>query len=277
MSEIAVLDNHRHIAKQACHTRARLSGFAFGIGIQAVFAWTVVGLFSFLRYGAIPGSESWILIDSLLALQFAVPHSILLHPRTRSRLRPWISAEFYGAFFCLCTSASLLLIFELWRGSSLTIWDLHGASGNFMLAGFYLSWVALFYSISLTGFGYQTGWTQWLHWYRGEKIPRREFQVRGVYRLLRHPVYLSFLGLIWFTPAMTLDHALLTCIWTIYIGVGSVLKDQRLLFYLGKSYDQYMERVAGYPLIPAGPLAKRTYPQDAGSPSIGLQKQTLGT
>ena len=26
------------------------------------------------------------------------------------------------------------------------------------------SWVGLFYSLSLSGFGYQTGWTQWLYW-----------------------------------------------------------------------------------------------------------------
>ena len=75
---------------------------------------------------------------------------------------------------------------------------------------------------------------------------------------MRHPVYLCFLGLIWFTPKMTLDHAVLTGIWTIYIGLGSILKDQRLLFYLGDSYRIYMEKVAGYPIVTLGPLARRT-------------------
>ena len=31
---------------------------------------------------------------------------------------------------------------------------------------FLASWVALFYSLSLTGLGYQTGWTPWWHWLR---------------------------------------------------------------------------------------------------------------
>jgi hypothetical protein len=75
--------------------------------------------------------------------------------------------------------------------------------------------------------------------------------------LLRHPVYLSFLGLIWFTPVMTFDHAVLTGIWTVYIFIGSILKDERLRYYLGESYAGYMSQVAGYPGIFIGPLGRR--------------------
>lgn len=235
----------------------RLAGFAFGIGTQALFAVTVVGLFSFLRYGVAASEKPWLLTDTLLALQFAIPHSILLHPTARRWMRPVISPEFHGAFFCICTCFSLMLMFGFWRGSDRVIWDLSGPAAHAALAGFFLSWAALLYSISLTGLGFQTGWNQWLHWYRSEKMPRREFVPRGAYRRLRHPVYLSFLGLIWFTPTMTWDHAVLTGLWTVYIMVGSVLKDQRLLFYLGDSYASYMQKVPGYPMMVTGPLARR--------------------
>jgi len=243
----------------------RIAGFAIGIGTQAFFAVTVVGLFSFLRYGVTPTAAPWLLTDTLLALQFAIPHSILLHPTTRKRLRPWISGEFHGVFFCVCTCMSLLLIFRYWRASSVIVWELDGPSSTAMLAGFFLSWASLLYSISLTGLGFQTGWTQWLHWYRGTRIARRDFVPLGIYHFLRHPIYLSFLGLIWFTPTMTLDHAVLTGLWTVYIAIGSVLKDQRLLFYLGESYGQYMERVAGYPGILFGPLGKRRSAENPSS------------
>ena len=130
-----------------------------------------------------------------------------------------------------------------------------------MQVAFGLSWAALLYSLSLTGLGYQTGLTHWLYWLRRQRLPRREFEPRGAYRWLRHPVYLSFLGLVWFTPRMTLDHALLTGVWTVYIFVGSYLKDQRLAHYLGERYRAYQRRVAGYPLLPWGPLGKlRTRP-----------------
>ena len=56
---------------------------------------------------------------------------------------------------------------------------------------------------------------------------------------------------------MTLDHALLTGIWTIYIFIGSWLKDRRLEFYLGETYREYETRVPGYPFMTWGPLGLR--------------------
>ena len=236
------------------------------VAARQLFAITVVGLFSFLRYGATQSSGSWILIDCLLALQFAIPHSLLLHPRTRSALKHWVPTEFYGAFFCVCTCISLLVMFAFWRRTTTILWDLDGPAANAVVGCFLFSWASMLYSIHLTGLGFQTGWTQWMHWYQHKKMPRRDFVPRDAYRYLRHPVYLSFLGLIWFTPTMTLDHAVLTGIWTVYIAIGSVLKDRRLSFYLGEPYLSYMQKVSGYPLVPFGPLARRHAPAMNSAP-----------
>ena len=44
----------------------------------------------------------------------------------------------------------------------------------------FLSWVALFYSLSLRGLGYQTGLAPWWHWVRGRPLPPRSFEPVGV-------------------------------------------------------------------------------------------------
>ena len=127
-----------------------------------------------------------------------------------------------------------------------------------LVSGTFLAiWPVLIYSISLTGLGWQTGFTPWWAWLRRRKPPRREFEPRGAYLVLRHPIYLSFLGLIWVTPAMTWDRVILVVIWTAYIFVGSYLKDRRLLHYVQEPYRRYQARVPGYPFMPAGPLARR--------------------
>ena len=68
---------------------------------------------------------------------------------------------------------------------------------------------------------------------------------QSVYRFLRHPVYLSFLGLVWLVPVVTLDRAVLIGFWKFSISLGSVLKDRRLLFYVG---DEYRREQADVPL-----------------------------
>ena len=125
---------------------------------------------------------------------------------------------------------------------------------------FYGSWGMLLYSLHLSGFGNQTGWSSWRPWVRGHDVPKRTFQPRSVFLLLRHPVYLSFLGLVWFVPCMTADRATLTAVWTVYVFVGSYLKDRRMVHYVGMAYRQYQAQVPGYPGMLAGPLGRLSMP-----------------
>jgi protein-S-isoprenylcysteine O-methyltransferase Ste14 len=234
----------------------RASGISFGVATQLLFAVTVYYLFLFLRDGTNRPAGGWLAIDCVLALQFGVIHSLLLLPRTRAMLSRIIPSQLYGNLFSVATCAGLLLMFGSWQSSPVLIWDAEGWRRIAVNTCFYVSWISLFYSLKLVGLGYQTGWTQWVHWLRREALPRRKFVEHSVYRWMRHPVYLSFLGLIWFTPRMTADHAVLTSIWTVYIFVGSYLKDQRLTFYLGDRYREYAGRVPGYPGVFFGPLGK---------------------
>lgn len=224
-----------------------LWGFVAGLGTQVFFGYTAVCLFFFLKDGGSPGSEFRPLWNCFLALQFAIPHSLLLWPPASKVLQKWIPKAFYGCFYCLVTCGSLILLFNGWTTSPFAVWSLTGYSAAIVRLMFFLSWGGLIYSLSLTGLGYQTGLTQWWAWLWHLALPRRGVPDKGAYQWIRHPVYFCFLGLIWFTPNMTLDHAILTGIWTVYLLVGSHLKDERLAFYLGDDYRQYQKRVPGFP------------------------------
>ncbi len=232
-------------------------GIALGIITQICFLITVGFLFEFLHHGRTQPSRHWFLIDGLLALQFGVVHSLLLHPAVKRQLTRRLKAEWYGLCFCLVTCGGLALVFVYWRGSPGMIWQATGATRIAVEVGFYASWVGLFHSLWLSGLSYQTGLTPWLHWVKREPAPRRQLVMHGTYRWLRHPAYLSFFGLIWCTSRMSWDHALLTGIWTVYIFIGSYLKDERLAFYAGSAYREYQARVPGYPFLPGGVLGRR--------------------
>ncbi len=237
----------------------RLFGIGAGVGAHVLLVVTVWFLFPFLLDGRGLAESAtapwWCAADVLLALQFGVSHSLLLLPGVRKRLERGIPRPLYGCLFTATTCLSLLLLILAWRPSGVLVYRLEGWADGAMRGAYLLSWAALVYTLGLTGYGWQTGWTPFWAWLRGRPAPPRRFAIHGAYRLLRHPVYLAFLAQVWLTPVMTLDRLLLTAVFTGYILLGSYLKDRRLLFYLGDTYREYQARVPGYPLA-LGPLGR---------------------
>jgi protein-S-isoprenylcysteine O-methyltransferase Ste14 len=235
---------------------SRVFWIAFGVANHALLAVTVWSVFWFLKgHDSAPRGGS-LALDAALALQFGLLHSALLLPAVRTRLSRWIPWHSYGCFFCAATCVSLLTVICLWNPISPIVWSFEGAARTAVETAYYLSWAFLFYALWLSGIGYQSGFTPWWDWVRGREAPKRRFRPRGAFYVLRHPVYLAFLGLIWSTPTVTLDRAVLIGLWTAYVFVGSALKDRRLTYYLGDEYRKYSARVPGYPGMPFGPLAR---------------------
>lgn len=244
---------HRSMVPSAERLRWCL-GVVFGVGTQLLFLYTVVYLFLFLRFGIYNPTQGWWIVDTLLAVGFAIPHSLLLAPPIQKRLKSYLPSGLLGCIHCTTTCIALLVLFHFWGSSEIVLWRATGWVETLILTLFYGSWAALFYSLYLTGMGYQTGLTPWWYWATAQKPPNRKFVTHGAFQWMRHPVYMSFLGLIWFTPNMTLDHAILTVAWTIYIYMGSYFKDRRLIRYIGPEYVEYGKRVSGLPWIAFGSL-----------------------
>lgn len=231
---------------------------AFGYATQGLFGVTAVALIWFLTglpaHGTVARPTPYTLaLDTSLALLFAIPHSLLLLPAVRKALTRFVPGPLYGCFFCTVTCITALAVIAFWRPFSPVLGPARlRLEYAFPYAA---SWILFAYSVSLTGFGYQTGWTSFAYWLRGEKPPAREFNPKGLYRFLRHPIYFSFLLILWTPLVWSADRLLLNTIWTIYVFVGSYLKDRRLEHYLGGVYREYETRVPGYPLLP-GPLGR---------------------
>jgi methanethiol S-methyltransferase len=224
----------------------RILGIATGIVVQVLFAVTSYYNYVFLKGTAPRAGDCALAWDALLAIQFGAVHSLLLWPGVRKWLGQFIAPAFYGLFFCTAACLTLLLTMWQWQVGDWAFWQLTGWP-RLCVQGLYLScWGTLFYSLCCSGFGYHTGWLPWWYWVQRKPIPRRPFNPRGAFSLIRHPGYMSFLGLIWFTPDLTIDRAVLVLIWTVYIFLGSQLKDLRLRHYLGSTYQDYRARVPAY-------------------------------
>jgi protein-S-isoprenylcysteine O-methyltransferase Ste14 len=246
--------------------KSRAVGLFAGVAVQVLFGVTVAGLYAFMAGWRPTNSQPSLALDAALALLFAVPHSYLRLPSVQARICARIGREFFGLFYCAITCATLWAMFLFWQADAAVLWRAPAAAAIVIQVLFHACWIALAYSLHLTGLGYQTGYTEWSYWRRREPLPRRRFVPRGAYQWLRHPVYLSFLGLVWFNPRQTSDQLVLEAVWTIYIAVGSYLKDERLAHYMGEEYRTYQSLVPGYPGLRLGPLGIRAVgPHDTRS------------
>lgn len=65
----------------------------------------------------------------------------------------------------------------------------------------------------------------------------------GLYAYMRHPLYTGGLLLIWFMPVMTTSLLAFNLAATLYLYIGSVFEERRLLAAFGDDYKQYRSRV----------------------------------
>ena len=70
----------------------------------------------------------------------------------------------------------------------------------------------------------------------------QELSIRGLYRCVRHPLYTAGLVFIWLVPVMTLNLLALNIGLTIYLVVGAMFEERRLLREFGGAYAEYQKQ-----------------------------------
>ena len=71
----------------------------------------------------------------------------------------------------------------------------------------------------------------------------QELVVSGFYRCVRHPLYVAGLIFIWLMPVMTTSLIILNLGLTLYIYIGSIFEERRLLVEYGTAYLTYRRYV----------------------------------
>jgi methanethiol S-methyltransferase len=65
---------------------------------------------------------------------------------------------------------------------------------------------------------------------------------KGLYRIVRHPLYFLGLVVVWLNPFMTINRMTLSVGLTIYVVIGAFFEEKRLEKYFGDDYRNYKSR-----------------------------------
>jgi protein-S-isoprenylcysteine O-methyltransferase Ste14 len=236
----------------------RTSIFLYGILSYALFFVTFLYSIGFVGNIIVPRSidavptlplGNALLIDIALLTLFAVQHSGMARPAFKRWLTRFIPEAAERSTYVLLSTACLALLMYFWAPLGGVVWETTNRVLESLLIGFYLaSWVFLLYATLLINhfdlFGLRQVWFA-LH---DKKMPKLRFVTPALYRIIRHPIYVGWLGILWFTPTMTVTHLVFAVGATFYILVGIKL-EERDLEQAHPEYSQYKRKVPG--LIPS--------------------------
>lgn len=106
-----------------------------------------------------------------------------------------------------------------------------------------LAMLGILYGVSITDAGSFLGIRQIFDPKCAETYRCAPLIVTGMYRWVRHPQYLFGLILLWCAPSMSLNRAVLSLLFSLYLYIGTFLEERRLVAEYGEAYRQYQRQV----------------------------------
>jgi protein-S-isoprenylcysteine O-methyltransferase Ste14 len=186
-----------------------------------------------------------LLTNLVLMSIFAVQHSGMARQGFKRLFARFASPAIERSTYVLLASLSLILLFWQWQPMPSVVWHIDNpVFAGIATAGGAVGWLIVLYSTFLISHFELFGLTQVVSHFAGRMVEPMKFKTPGLYRMIRHPIYLGFIIAFWCTPTMTLGHLLFAAVTTSYIFVGIYLEERDLVAMFGSEYRRYREKVA---------------------------------
>ncbi|WP_339027768.1 methanethiol S-methyltransferase [Bradyrhizobium symbiodeficiens] len=244
---------HTGPAQTASSLAARSFVLGYGVLAYLIFFGTFLYAVGFIAQlvvpktinsGATGSTGQALMIDLALMSLFAIQHSGMARQGFKKLFAAFASPALERRTYVLLASLSLILLFWQWRPITSIVWEIETPMAYAAVAGSFAGWLIVLYSTFLISHFELFGLTQVVSHFAGRLTEPMKFRTPGLYRLIRHPIYLGFIIAFWSTPTMTLGHMLFATVTTAYIFVGIWLEERDLITLFGDQYRRYREKVA---------------------------------
>jgi protein-S-isoprenylcysteine O-methyltransferase Ste14 len=251
----------------------RITAFFYGVVCYLVFFATFLYAMGFLGNLGVPksidsGPEApftrALAINVALLGLFALQHSVMARPWFKAAWTRIVPSPVERSTYVLFSSAALLLLFWKWQPMGGVIWNAGSSYGRLALNALYVAgWLTVLAATFLINHFDLFGLRQvWLH-LRGRAYTQLEFRTPGLYRYVRHPLYVGWLLVFWSAPVMTAAHLVFAIATTAYILIA-IQFEERDLIRAHAEYAEYRRRVPM--ILPIGSPARRASADVPGRP-----------
>jgi methanethiol S-methyltransferase len=185
-----------------------------------------------------------LLINALLLGLFAVQHSVMARPAFKRWWTKFVPEPIERSTYVLLSSVALILAFAFWQPLGGEVWSVENAAGRFMLFTLYgMGWlIVLLSSFAISHFDLFGLRQVWLY-FQGKEYTPLPFATPGVYRIVRHPLYVGWFIAFWATPTMTVSHLVFALLASGYILAALPFEESDLVAHFGDRYDNYRKAV----------------------------------
>jgi protein-S-isoprenylcysteine O-methyltransferase Ste14 len=231
----------------------RIGIFVFGVVCYAIFFATFLYAFAFIGNVGVArtiAGEPAVPLGSALGINllllgiFAVQHSVMARPWFKQWWTRIVSKPAERSTYVLLSSATLLLLFHAWQPMGGVVWKVTDPLGRGLLyalfgGGWLLVLLATFLINHFDLFGLRQVWL----YLRDREYKPLKFATPGLYKYVRHPLYVGWLLAFWATPTMTAAHLVFAVATTAYILIAIKWEERDLVAAHGAAYAAYQDRV----------------------------------
>jgi steroid 5-alpha reductase family enzyme len=145
---------------------------------------------------------------------------------------------------------ALLLLFRKWEPIGGVVWSVDNLYGRGVITALYaMGWLVVLISTFQINHFDLFGLRQVWFYLKGEPYQPLKFGTPGLYKLVRHPLYVGWLMVFWPAPVMTVAHLVFALMATAYILVAIQFEERDLM----RLHREYVECKKNVPmLIPVG-------------------------
>ena len=230
----------------------RMLAFVYGVACYLAFFATFLYAIGFIGNFWVPKSmdsgpqmplSSALAINLALLGLFAVQHSVMARPWFKAAWTKIVPEPVERSTYVLFSSLALILLFWKWQPLGGVVWSVDGMAERLALNTLYaLGWITILVATFLINhfdlFGLRQVWLYLV----GKPYTGLPFATPGLYRYVRHPLYVGWFLVFWAAPVMTVTHLIFAVATTAYILIAIQFEERDLMRIHGE-YAEYRRRV----------------------------------